>query len=234
MAGRPRKTELESSAADTNANTKSENPDLVQLNLEEELRQENIELKKQIELILQQLNQSKGDVSSSHVEEDPSEDGFVEINAMKPIRVVSLSDGGVNLKTSNGPGQKIFRLDKFGHSVTITYADLQDVIATCRSFIEDGTVYICNKNVVKNNYLDEFYKRFLTVDTISSILTFDKDRIVDMVKNTKVPIQETIISLICSKINKGESVDMNKVDAIGKACKTPCDIMALAMQKRVQ
>ena len=93
-----------------------------------------------------------------------------------------------------------------------------------------GTVYICNKDVVRNNYLEENYKHFLTVDTISNILSFNTEQIVDMVKNTTEPIQESIISLIVKKINNGENVDMNKVNAIGNACKTPCDIMALAVK----
>lgn len=238
MAGRPRKVESETPVTEVSVNTAEPKVDTtVSDSVADELRKENAELKEQIAMILQKLNEPK-EKEEVKTEVDPvysqEVDDFVEINPMKPIRVISLSDGGVNLKTTSGPGQKVFRLDKFGHSVTITYSDLQDVIATCRSFIEDGTVYICDKNVVHNNYLDEYYKKFLTVETMTNILTFDKDKVVDMVKNTTVPIQETIISLICDKINRGEYVDMNKVDAIGKACKTPCDIMTLAMQKRAQ
>ena len=160
------------------------------------------------------------------------EDDFVDINPLKPIKVISLSDGGVNLKTSNDGSAKKFRLDKFGHTATITYSDLQDVIATCRPFIEDGTVYICDKDVVRNNYLQEHYKHFLSVSTISNILSFPLDQIVEMVTNTTSAIQETIISLLVKKINNNEYVDMNKVDAIGKACTPKCDITALALQKR--
>ena len=235
MAGRPRKSEAENSSVEVESATVDKQVVSERDLVIDELKKENAELKGQIELILQKLSEPKEEAKTeiSTVQEESFDDGFVEISAMKPIRVISLSDGGVNLKTANNGG-KTFRLDKFGHSITITYSDLQDVIATCRSFIEDGTVYICDKNVVHNNYLDENYKRFLTADTMTNILSFDKDKIVDMVKNTTVPIQETIISLICNKINQGEFVDMNKVDAIGKACKTPCDIMALAMQKRAQ
>ena len=134
---------------------------------------------------------------------------------------------------TNGSG-KSFRFDKFGHSISITYSDLQDVIAVNRTFIEDGTVYICDADVVKNNYLDEYYNRFLTVEKITNILSFSKSDIVDMVSNTTETIQETIISLIVKKINNNEYVDMNKVEAIGKSCKTPCDIPTLALQKRIK
>lgn len=231
MAGRPRKVTTEVSNTDTSLTTVAKDTSSEM----EELKKENAELKEQMKLILEKLsvgNEAKvtvpepENISYSY---DDDEGNFVEINPMKPIRVVSLSDGGVNLKTAKNGG-KVFRLDKFGHSTSITYSDLQDVIATCRPLIENGTVYICNKDVVRNNYLEENYKHFLTVDTISNILSFNTEQIVDMVKNTTEPIQESIISLIVKKINNGENVDMNKVNAIGNACKTPCDIMALAVK----
>ena len=231
MAGRPRKVTTEVSNTDTASVTVVNNTSSEM----EELKKENAELKEQMKLILEKLNVGNEAKATAPEPEnisysyDDDEGNFVEINPMKPIRVVSLSDGGVNLKTAKNGG-KVFRLDKFGHSTSITYSDLQDVIATCRPLIENGTVYICNKDVVRNNYLEENYKHFLTVDTISNILSFNTEQIVDMVKNTTEPIQESIISLVVKKINNGENVDMNKVNAIGNACKTPCDIMALAVK----
>lgn len=231
MAGRPRKVTTEVSNTDTSLTTVAKDTSSEM----EELKKENAELKEQMKLILEKLNVgNEAKVTAPESENtsysyDDDEGNFVEINPMKPIRVVSLSDGGVNLKTAKNGG-KVFRLDKFGHSTSITYSDLQDVIATCRPLIENGTVYICNKDVVRNNYLEENYKHFLTVDTISNILSFNTEQIVDMVKNTTEPIQESIISLVVKKINNGENVDMNKVNAIGNACKTPCDIMALAVK----
>lgn len=234
MAGRPRKT-----AVDETATTENITVDNKTTSEMAELKKENAELREQMKLILEKLSAStsnKGDTEKSELENkidyfEEDEGNFVEINPMKPIRVVSISDGGVNLKTAK-TGGKVFRLDKFGHSTSITYSDLQDVIATCRPLIENGTVYICNKDVVRNNYLEENYKHFLTADTISNILSFDTDKIIDMVKNTTEPIQESIISLVVKKINNGEYVDMNKVNAIGNACKTPCDIMALAVKMK--
>lgn len=200
----------------------------------EALKKENAELKAQLQTILEQMSLLTGNPVSepkpTQIEEE--EEHHVDINPLKTIKVISLSDGGVSLRTSPDGKGKNFRFDKFGHSLSITYSDLQDVISTDRKFIETGVVYICDKDVVRNNYLTEYYKNFLTADKISNILSFKVKDIVDMVSNTTEPIQETIISLIVKKINNNEYVDMNKVDAIGKSCKTPCDIPRLALQKR--
>lgn len=227
MAGRPPKTTVDKK--DTEA-VKIEETSVVDES--DNLKKENELLKQQLQDILEKMKTREND-QDKVTKDKATEDNFTEINPLKPIKVVSLSDGGVNLKTSNGGNSKIFRLDKFGHSISITYADLQDVIATCRTFIEDGTVYICDESVVKNNYLDECYQQFLTIDKITNILSFSESQIEDMISNTTEAIQETVISLVVKKIVNNESVDMNKVNAIGKSCKTPCDIPSLALQKRI-
>lgn len=231
MAGRPRTTTKETTPKENDVELSSENILKIEL-----LEEENKMLKSQVNEILnllKDLNEKKSEpqvnVANDFEEEEHT---FVDISPLKPIKVISLSDGGVNLKTTNDGNAKVFRFDKFGHVATITYADLQDCIATCRPFIEDGTVYICDKDVVRNNYLDEYYKHFLTVDTINNILSFPQSKIVDMVKNTTPTIQDTLIDLMVKKINNNENVDMNKIDTIGKACAVPCDITALALQKR--
>lgn len=199
----------------------------------EELKKENAELKAQLQAVLGKLSEKTENPPVDRVGTKPPDVIYKEINPMKLINVVSLSDGGVTLRTAPSGGIP-FRFDKFGHTVAITYNDLQNIISTDRSFIEDGSVYICDPDVVRNNYLEDVYSKFLTVDMINNIFTFPTEKIVDIVSNTTETIQESIISLIVKKINNNEYVDMNKVDAIGKACKTPCDISGLALQKRAR
>lgn len=240
MAGRPKKVVAENTTVENKVETTTKTNTVDNSAEMDSLRKENEELKSQLQMILEKLStieeKENTTVSENETVKDYEDDveTYKEINPLKPIKVVSLSDGGVSLRTNTNGSGKSFRFDKFGHSISITYSDLQDVIAVNRTFIEDGTVYICDADVVKNNYLDEYYNRFLTVEKITNILSFSKSDIVDMVSNTTETIQETIISLIVKKINNNEYVDMNKVEAIGKSCKTPCDIPTLALQKRIK
>lgn len=239
MAGRQKKvvtentTITEEKVIKTTANKTADNSAEM-----DSLKKENAELKSQLQSILEKLSlleiKNEENIAEAVSEETVDVDNYKEINPLKPIKVVSLTDGGVSLRTNATGSGKTFRFDKFGHSISITYSDLQDVIATDRTFIEDGSVYICDADVVRNNYLDDCYSKFLTVEKITNILSFGKSDIIDMVSNTTETIQETIISLIVKKINNNEYVDMNKVDAIGKSCKNPCDIPTLALQKRVE
>lgn len=239
MAGRPKKTatETKATATESEQTTNSGNIAAENTDTNDKLVKENEDLKTQLADLAKQFAEFKASMEAqtsveSVVSSEYTENDYVEISPQKPIRVISLTPGGLSLRTNlNGSG-KTFRFDKFGSTLSITYGDLQDVINTDRSFIEGGAVYICDSNVIKNHYYEDIYKKFLTVDTINNILTFSKDKIVEMVSNTTESIQEAVIAVIVDKINRNEYVDMNKVEAIGKACKNPCDIHSLAVAKR--
>lgn len=201
----------------------------------EEMRTTNEVLQNQVELVLKKIQEleEKSIARSESIESDNEySDEYVDINPLKPIKVISLSTGGVTLRTSPDGKGNVARFTKFGQPRFVTYQDLQNMITVDRSFIEEGMVYICDKDVVKNNYLEESYSKFLTKETIENILSFDVDKLEEMISSTTEAIQDTIISFVVEKINKNEYVDMNKVTVIGSSCTKPCDIMQLAMRKR--
>lgn len=201
---------------------------------------ENKDLKAQLDNLMKmmeqmQANQSvnKADVvenNSSNTMTDSVEIPDIDMN--KRITITSLTTGGVNLRTTMDGTARIFRLDKLGQNIPIIYSDLLNCINLQRDFFEEGLVYINDTRVVADNYLEESYKKFLDINKINNIMNFDIDTIKSMVSNTTEAIQETIILLIAEKINKGEYVDMNKVDAIGKSCTNPIDIRDVANKTR--
>lgn len=198
------------------------------------LTKENSELKSQLEQLASMVKELKAGASNGTATElsnDFQVENTSDIPDAKPILVVSLSDGEVYLH--NGQGI-VFPFDRFGAKRNILYRDILGIITTDRKFIEDGVVYICDKDVVENNYLSEAYAKFLTPQMMTNILSFTIDEITTMVKNTTKPIQETLISLMVEKVNKGEFVDMNKLVAIGNAVDPPCDIQALAITMRTK
>ena len=160
------------------------------------------------------------------------ENTYKEINPLKPIKVISLSTGGVTLRTSPDGKGNVLRFNKFGQVRYAPYQDLQTMITVDRSFIEEGMVYICDKDVIKNNYLEDAYSKFISKNTMEHILELPIDKIAELIANTTISIQNTVIELIIRKINNNEPVDMNKVAKIGEVCDGKPDIMQLAMLKR--
>lgn len=202
---------------------------------DDSLKKENEELKNQLAEMMnmiKDLQSSKSEPENVAVENadinKPETIEDVEMNTR--ILVTSITTGGVNLKTSNDGSARHFRFEKLGQTIPIIYEHLINCINTDRWLFEDGLIYISDPNVIREQCLEDAYKKFLTPETIENILDFDINVIVDMVTSTTTAIQETIIDLVANKLNNGGSIDMNKVNAIGTACNV--NIMELASKLR--
>lgn len=200
---------------------------------EAKYKEENDALKKQMEemqKMLQQLMSQQSVPVAQSVQEEDSEQQKEEIPLTKRIKVTSITTGGVNLKTSYDSGARKFRLEHLGQTKAIQYEYLIDCINTDRWLFEDGLVYINDPQVVEEQLLEEEYKKFLTPDKIQNILSFDVDTIKQMVSNSTREIQETICSVVIDKINAGESIDLNKVYAIGNSCEPQVNLLELSQK----
>lgn len=198
---------------------------------DDSLKKENEELKNQLaemmnmikDLQTQKVESEKTSTENVNVDK-PENIKDVEMN--ERILVTSITTGGVNLKTSNDGSARHFRFEKLGQTIPIIYEHLINCINTDRWLFEDGLIYISDPNVIREQCLEDSYKKFLTPETIENILDFDMSVIIDMVTSTTPAIQESIIDLVVDKLNHGGSIDMNKVNAIGTACNV--NIMELA------
>ena len=200
---------------------------------EAKYKEENDALKKQMEemqKMLQQLMPQQSAPVAQSVQEEDSEQQKEEIPLTKRIKVTSITTGGVNLKTSYDSGARKFRLEHLGQTKAIQYEYLIDCINTDRWLFEDGLVYINDPQVVEEQLLEEEYKKFLTPDKIQNILSFDVETIKQMVSNSTREIQETICSVVIDKINAGESIDLNKVYAIGNSCEPQVNLLELSQK----
>ena len=200
---------------------------------EAKYKEENDALKKQMEemqKMLQQLMSQQSVPIAQSVQEEDSEQQKEEIPLTKRIKVTSITTGGVNLKTSYDNGARKFRLEHLGQTKAIQYEYLIDCINTDRWLFEDGLVYINDPQVVEEQLLEEEYKKFLTPDKIQNILSFDVETIRQMVSNSTREIQETICSVVIDKINAGESIDLNKVYAIGNSCEPQVNLLELSQK----
>ena len=185
------------------------------------LEKENAELKSQISAMMDMIKdlQAKQNAGNTVTIQD---------ELRRRVTITSITTGGVNLKTNDTGMAKPFRLERFGQTIPIVYEDLMDCINTTRWIFEQGLVYINDEKAIQEQYLEEAYKKFLTPDKIKDIMTFDDADIKNMVSNSIREIQETIVQLVCDKINKGEAVNLNKVKVIGDSCTPPVKITEIA------
>lgn len=188
------------------------------------LEKENSELKAQIAEMMAMIK----DLQTNQQNQNTSNTVILQDELRRRVTITSITTGGINLKTNDTGMAKPFRLERFGQTIPIVYEDLMDCINTDRWIFEDGLVYINDQKAIEEQYLEDAYKKFLTADQIRNILDLDNKTIAQMVSNSTREIQETIVRLICDKINKGETINLNKVKVVEEACTPPVKIMEVA------
>jgi len=191
-------------------NTKiTENIDLVKRN--EELERELEELKKKLETL---MSEKVSTVEKNNDIKDENE-VFPEIPMNKPIKVMSLYTGGLNLKKYDNDKTPV-RFNRFGEVQPILYMDLIKIISHQRKFFEEGYCVILDDEVIKVHYLEKDMEKILDKNTIEKILDYENEKIRDLFVGTTKQIRQTIIDLIIDKIIKKEYVDRNKVALISE------------------
>jgi hypothetical protein len=176
---------------------------------------ENKKLKEQLEQMQKMLEEMKNapkevetvEVVKEVIVEKENEEN-IDIPLNRGIKVISLFNGGMTLKTSDN--SRMFRFNKMGDMQIIMYADLVQIMANQDRFCREGYFMILDKNVVKVHGLTEVYEKLLDVKQIKSILEYDDDKIKALVKGTTKNIKESIIAVVVSQINDN-TVDKNKV-----------------------
>ncbi len=188
--------------------TNTENNDLVKRN--EELEKE---LEKMKEMLQKLMAEKKVDTKQNS--EIKEEEVFPEIPMHKPIKVMSLYTGGLNLKKYNDD-KTPFRFNFFGETQPILYGDLVKIISHQRKFFEEGYCVVLDNDVIKVHYLEKFMKKILDKKTIDKLLEYDDEKIKDLYNGTTKQLKQTIVDLIVDKIVKKEYVDRNKVAVISE------------------
>lgn len=196
MAGRP------------STKTNTENNDLVKRN--EELEKELEKMKEMLQkLMTEKENKLNQEIKQEEVEV------FPEIPMHKPIKVMSLYTGGLNLKKYNDD-KTPFRFNFFGETQPILYGDLVKIISHQRKFFEEGYCVILDNDVIKVHYLEKFMEKILDKKTIDKLLEYDDEKIKDLYNGTTKQLKQSIVDLIVDKIVKKEYVDRNKVAVISE------------------
>lgn len=178
---------------------------------------ENIDLAKRNAELEKELEEMKALVAKLMAEKESvkTEENFPDIPMNKPIKVMSLYTGGLNLKKSDDDKTPI-RFNRFGEIQPILYMDLIKIISHQRKFFEEGYCVILDKDVIKAHYLEDVMKKILDKETIDKILDYDNDKIKELFLGTTKQLRETIVELIVDKIMRNEYVDRNKVALISE------------------
>jgi hypothetical protein len=177
------------------------------------------ELIKENELLYDRLERLERLLTLDTDKKEESKDDNSMIAMHKIIKVVSLYNGILNLKTSAGDEHAIFKFNFFGDEQPLFYSDLVKAISIQQRFFKDGFCMILDDDVVKAHYLTESYKNLLNKEELDNFLAFSDDEIKEKYPKLTEHQKITVLERVAYKINKRDVLDMNKVDVLSSVSK---------------
>lgn len=152
-----------------------------------------------------------------------------EVVEVKPIsRKVFTPDTEVEV-ASNTAGRLVyvskktserFEWTRLDDTNWMTIDELTTMRNTQRGFFENNWVKIVGEDadeIIKYLRLDKYYENFVDMSDLRSILTLNRDEIVDKVSGLKTEIKDAIASAAKQAITDGELADLTAIRALEKA-----------------
>jgi len=140
------------------------------------------------------------------------------INAEKEdILFISLCPEVLNLTANVNGNFMVYKFKEFGEEQRIPYVDAKILVKHNSKFINQGAVYIDDKDFIKTERLTQYYKNILNQDEIISLFTADKEKFKEQFKRMPKLQKEIFARMIGYKIHKGEEVDMNVVQSVNQS-----------------
>lgn len=141
-------------------------------------------------------------------------------NKVKPddyVKVMSLLPYTLILTTREGGGGITKRFTQFGEIKRIAYRELIDIIEVNRSFLESGYFYIMNKDVVREQGLEEIYENILSKEMLEKVFSASDDKAVELFETANNRQQEVIVSFLIERVTENpDSVNLNVINKISQ------------------
>lgn len=135
----------------------------------------------------------------------------------KDVILTSLTVGQLNLSTEGYGQGAIYTFDEMGEQQSIPYDDVKKIIKNNKSFIEGGSVFINDDEVIKNQRLENTYKKLLSYEGMLDLLNKDRKAFAKVFSTMTKNQKENLKGIIFDKLEKdSSSVDMNIVQVINE------------------
>lgn len=166
------------------------------------------ELKKKVEALtaMLELQSPKQVMSTKKISIDPDED----------IQVISLCATKLNLSTGGFGEGNVYSFTEFGEVQMIPFRDLKDIVRNQKSFLKAGYFYVDSSDALVAMSVNKICENMPEKDILLNLLDKEPKTIIKVLKMMPDGQREMFALLITKRIENGESIDMNVVDACGK------------------
>lgn len=167
----------------------------------EQLKQQMLEMQKQLEAMQQMMTQQSIDVTTVSDKKD------------RTITFINLTTGQLVLR-----GTHIYTIDKQFGKRQFTEREAMVILSNMPNTLSNGMVYIADAQFVADNDLTDAYRTILTDKQLKTLLMNDASIVIDTYKNVSSAQQAIIIDMIVDKLEHKIAVDNNVLVELGKLC----------------
>ena len=157
------------------------------------------EQRKQIEMLMNALQNNVAVNNNSNINDDISADEEILVMSLTPNKLNLVGDGGAVL----------FSFDEMYEEQFIDYASLKEIVRLNRDMARNGRFYILDERVVNKLRLKNNYKSVLNPEQLKKILSVDVNKAIELYKMANDVQQRTIIELVKQSKFKGDTIDYN-------------------------
>lgn len=144
----------------------------------------------------------------------------------KKIKCINLMNNMLNVSTEpNGMG-RVFSFDKYGDTRLINFDLLTDIVASYPNTVENGFMFIANKDAVEELGLTEEYKKIYTKDMIDELVYLRRENDVDLFIGMNKDLQESTARRIAELLNANETMDLNYLRKIKDETEIDIELIA--------
>lgn len=137
------------------------------------------------------------------------------IHVGKKIKCINLMHNMVNVATEEDGLGKVYSFKDYGDSQMIKFDDLANIVNNYPNTMENGLIYIADKQAVEELGLAEDYAKLYDKKTLDKIIRLRDSSDVDMLLGiSNKELLESTIRAIAERINQNESYDYNNLNRI--------------------
>lgn len=144
----------------------------------------------------------------------------------RKIKLINLMHNILNVSTGTRGKGRVYTFNNYGDSKLIKFDDVCDIVSSYPYTVENGLVYIADKDVVEFLGLTEEYSKIYDKKLIDEIVLLKEDKDADLFMGMEKNLRESTATAIAERINSGENVNFNVIRRIKDEC--GIDILKLA------
>lgn len=206
--------------------------DAIDLELEQKYDQSELKKDDQSELIKQLMAQIEAQNKAmaelqSKINTQPTIMVQKESNlGGKKIKCINLMHSVVNISTEPDGLGRVYTFEKYGDYKMIKFDDLSDIVSSYPYTMENGLIYISDREAVEELGLSEEYDKLYTKERMDRVVYLREQSDVDIFLGMEKNMQESTAMEIAKLMNLNERMDYNYLREIKE--RTGIDIEQVA------